>query len=393
MIPKKKVTLWKEDLKYIRAKTREKKSFGYICFLGILFLSFFVITSLIQNAKREYIRVRSKIYPYYVLSTYKENLEEAAAQSIRIYENYRIQEDTIQGYPLLKEEDSNFKIPKMIQYGRFPKMEQEILINETFYRQHFAELSKKKVIGKTMEIKGETFTISGILINFEESFNIHSLYGHNAFYSEIEKHDEKQIPSERPAVFLPYSKIKKIGALENDPSKRAEIVVRLKDEIGLDMYLNTDPEDMTNIFRDSFSSWQNKINNSISMLLSFVYIIVILLALVAVLALLFVGNELGIHLFYRQKEFGYLELFHVSKKRLFRLVAGEYLSRIVKALLFLTVIYLLFATFLSWKMSVDFFVSFGALIGIYAGIFLYSLLVIIRPLRKCLKKDILTLIR
>lgn len=143
----------------------------------------------------------------------------------------------------------------------------------------------------------------------------------------------------------------------------------------------------------AISVWDAKILDAQEIVQIVFYVILAAVLIAAAIALLFLKNEIQLELYYRRKEIGYLQIFHVEKKRIRNLLLGE---RFLRSFLALVIAFSFFTLCCIW-LTIQFKVS-GCIpihIAISAGLLylLYILVVFWIPCTRFLKKDIISLVQ
>ena len=282
-----------------------RKSFGiFFNLIMIIFItSILIVTSIKIKFQSEFIKIKMQDYPYKVLDTNNFLASEIPEIIEEEYQNYVIEEEDYMVYPLLKKEDSVFKKRGVIAYGNFPKNNKEILINKELAMLKFANLDFNNIIGKTLKIKNEDYIITGI-IDVENNEEIYI-----GFYEDINNY-----PSNLPAAFLDYNKIKNIGTLKS-VGLYDIILIKIKDKYLMNVYTTNKYErQIVGFSAYSYYSYQyNHIINNTKHSSNMAIIVMICLSL---LLILFLTNQITLELFYKEKEIGYLQIFNFSKRQL-----------------------------------------------------------------------------
>ncbi len=370
---------WKND--FLFALKRKKKRLILCLFATILFLLILCSISLVLNFKREYLKVRSKTYPLHVMSILKTETNYLEPYIQKEYDNYQIQEENYKAYILLEEEDCILTDPSILQYGTYPKNDSEVLVNEEFVQKIFPGLEYPNVLGKKITLANNQFTISGIILSGE--YEDYHVYQNNAYYKEIGILYKDSIS---PAVFVPYAKMKEIGTKQENQYT----VITISKEKALDFYENTNS--LEGGWLQGNLPWENMLSNEYSSIYAILFLFGIILIFSMFFIFLFVVNKITLELSYRQREFGYLQLFRVKQKRILRIYLIDYLLEILVAILLGILLYHLLAFILYMKWHLSFFLPPMIWIMIIGILFLYFYFLVKLPISKYLKKDILELI-
>ena len=373
------------DFKFILKKNKKKNIIVNV-FMIILFLILFFSLSLKINFKNEYIKLIAKQKNYDIIdltlseSDYVDDLIEYK------YYEYNIYEKDYTAYNLLHREDSNLNLPGIIAYGSFPKSDNEILVNEEFAKIKFENVDYSKIIGKKVILKNNELVISGIVKLTDENYI--ELYASNYFYRNINKSGRGE---SLPSIFIPYDLMKSIG--EKKPDYNTDkIIVKIKEQYLVDIY-NGSIFNSSNGPKDSvYNTWENRIL-MISKDAEFVANISILSFLVfGVIAIIFISNGLSLKLYYRKKEIGFLQIFHISKLEISIIIISEYLLNIFKMLFLSIITYLFISIILNIILSIDIMIPIYLLAFVLVILISYSAIVVYIPLRRYLKMNIIDLI-
>lgn len=375
----KKENTWKNDLLF--ALKRKKKRLILCLLATILFLLILCSISLVFNFKREYLKVKSESYPLHVMSIFKTDMNRLEAFIEKEYDDYQIEEENYKAYILLDEEDCILTDPLILQYGTYPKNDSEVIVNEEFVSSVFPHLEFSSVLGKSITLENYQFTISGII--FSGEYEDYHVYQNNAYYKEIGILHKDHIS---PAVFVPYQKMKEIGIKQENQYT----VITISKEKALDFYENI------NSLEDDWLQynlpWENMLSNEYSSIYAILFLFGIILIFSMFFIFLFVVNKITLELSYRQREFGYLQLFRVKQKRILRIYLIDYLLEILVAILLGILLYHLLAFILYIKWHLSFFLPLTVWVIIIGILFLYFYFLVKLPISKYLKKDILELI-
>ena len=146
---------------------RRKKEFSLRAAFPIaVSLALLLVVSVIQrNLMSELVREYKSVYPMDMFETRPEKMKEFLAYpEVTPYYDYRIKGDSLGSYTysLLPEEYSCFSLPKVIEYGSFPKEADEVIITPELAKK-LGATDPKSFIGTEITFCGEQFRVSGIL--------------------------------------------------------------------------------------------------------------------------------------------------------------------------------------------------------------------------------------
>lgn len=282
-----------------------------------------------------------------------------------------MEQEGIQLKNWVKKEYSSLNIPGVLAYGTYPASPQEAIIHMNAAKQLFPDTNLKEVVGKTIEVNQETITISAVLTS--DLNMLISAYKGNPNYS---------IDYKEPVLFLSDEVMQKLQA---NPYEEKGLYILHK--ITPNSFLNEYVKDLNE------TSYYFEIKSGIEAITILQLYIGIGFLVFLSFAYLFLTNTILMDLYYRKLELGYLQLFQISKVRLYKLVFYEYLQKISKSLvcsLIITgIVFIGFVVFFHFKL----FLSPLEFIFVVSIIGLYFVLLILLPLHKILKKDILFLIK
>lgn len=275
---------------------------------------------------------------------------------------------------LYEEKDSSLHVSGVIEVGTFPTNKEEILLSNEAAKTLFPNKDKKQIVGETLEINGVGFTISGVLSDSEETKTAY-LANPNYFYQNDD------------LIFMQEEAIALLGK-PKDLNNEVNILVKLKEE-----KLNSE------LYQDLNQRYviQNPYYNQIYEMqysVDFIFQIICMSILAfSIILFVFMYIVIALDLYYRRKEIGYLQLFHVEKKRIRNILYLEYMMRLIPCFLIglfiygmlLSVIAIWFDFILPWNI--------GLCLILMGIIWLYVSLWIFIPVQRFLKTDVLKLIR
>lgn len=365
-------------LRFLWNRNRGKYTFLRLLPSALIVLLLLGCVSVQQNFQREYLKKAFDKYPMNVFALFPEEYEKLKNDyPFHRYENYTIQGNGFTCYGLLEEENSGLRAPGMVDFGHFPKAPNEVIISREYARQCLQTESYQSCVGRTIQIKGKPFVIAGVLCDLskEDAGEKLDLFYSNGYYQE----------SNPSVVLIPYDTIRKLG----DASPHHVIMVRLDG-----LYEN--PEiygSLRTQLNRVISVWDAKLKD-LQATIDVIFGIVLLAAcLAAGIALLFLKNEIQLELFYRKREIGYLQVFHVPKKRVRNMIVGERVLRMALTLAYALVLFAAALVVCYLAFSINGWISTGLLVALLLFILLYSMLVAWIPCRRFLKQEIITLIR
>lgn len=369
--------------KSIPIRTVIKRNSGSFCFRRlagyiIMFLMLYTVIILASNTEQLMTGIMSRRYPINVLNINAGAYSQCSFQdSTEIYENYAMQDGDISALYLPKPEDSVLNINGMLLYGSYPERENEVLLSYDLAQEICPDVSH---LGCTFTFCGQSYIVSGVVHPFDNSvidltFTAVELYDSDAYY--FRKYGK--------IVFIPYQTISEHGTLI-----QSEIIRVRYPELYRDLSL------VDKVRKETFGGQLSLFDGMIqdTRLLSQVcgIGIVLLFFICFGISCIFMGAQIGIELFYRRREIGYMQIFGVSKRNIVGYIQNGYGLRItaagITALLFAMVILIVLHILFSFSILIScvFCMLFtGSVIGLY-------LWMVRRQAQKYLKKNCAVLI-
>lgn len=355
---------------------RRKKNLAFtkllptICVLLILLCCI----SVRENFSREYSRSIYGRYPVEVFPLLNTEYEELRSRfDLQLYENYMLTDDHVTGFALYNKGDSGLSYQGVIQYGSFPQTNNEVIVSQDYVRNVIKSTDMQNVVGKKMTIAGYHYTISGVLSSLSDG-EINELVYYNAYY---------QIEGENP-VFIPYRNLAKHGKLVNTEVKMVKLSGLYKNK---KIY-----QSLREYLDGPISIWDKKIDEMQAMVNVIFNIVMATVGLAAIIAVLFISNEIQLELFYRRREIGYLQVFNVDKDRIRMMLIIERfmktsLSLGYAILIFVATNLLCFALF-----NINGMISAASCLLFIICILIYGVFTALLPCNRFLKQSIMKLI-
>lgn len=366
---------FKKKVMYILKKNKKRyrlsSMIGFILMFSIC-LFMIGLKSKIEPATLEYYKEK---YPVDTVELKPELYDELKEQvTIKRYETYLFAEDSVQFFSLPEKKDSAFANKGCIKCGKFPENESDVLVSETYVNHILRSSNCSSILGKKIKVKGIECSISGVVYkDSEDLFKAINSAGSSLYMGW--NMDMSQ-------VYIPYEVIKKMNCRVDSRSyftvidnllEKSDVVEKIKTMKG-------------RIF------WEEEIDEIIHMVNLLFVLFLILAAIILILILMFIGNEITLELFYRRREFGYLQLFYISKKRVKRMILSEYLLKVLMCICYALILVFIVSKTVGYRFGVDITPSINSIV--FGSLFIlgYSVIVLEWPIRKFLKKDILSLI-
>lgn len=276
-----------------------------------------LVSTVQHNFENEYKRIIQDKYPMDLIIMDQSEYESFSYKNdLMVYDNYTLSENNVHAYYLADKRNSVFRINGMIDAGKFPDKDSEILVTREFLEYYFNDKeSDINHIGEKIKFSDEFFTISGITADFNKSEIEYNLFA-DIYYQRTIKDN---------AIFIPYVKISKIG----EKQQSNYIVASYHD-----LYLSSDVlKELYEIKIDGQPNqfYQDITNRQISVDMV-AKIIFIVLLICYITSCIFMMTIVYSDLYSRKKELGYLQLFGLSVHKVRRLVFSEYILKIGVAL-------------------------------------------------------------
>ena len=370
---------------------RNRKKFRLLSLLPFVIMFFLImfVSTLQNNFKEEYMRSVMEKYPMDVFNISRENLEKLSFKNeVGVYDYYSAVENDVTAYYLADDGDSVLSIDGMIEYGRFPINDNEILVTQELLVDQLDKYDNlEKYVGETLRFMDKEFVISGVLYAFDEP-DINSLRNENFelyFNSDIYyNHINGNI------IFIPYNTIKQfLEPMEKEVDGVAFVRAYYRDLFddanGTSELRAYYSNGSINIFENKIIKAQGSLNNITRILLMVFFVCFII-------SCIFMSSQIHIELFYRRKELGFLRIFGLKKCKIKKIVLVEYMMKIIASLavsivLYLICIFVYFAVVDNWI-----FFNWIHVLVIILGILLVYLLTVIFTLSKFMKRDVIRLL-
>lgn len=343
-----------------------------------------VIFSFCINFQKSYFDKLISEYPYNTIDVNIEDLDNIKKQ-YKIENEYNIytyELSFFNCYMLLPYEYSSLKVKDMIFLGDFPKNNDEILVNAELARSYpGVKTDYSGAIGRKIEINNKEYTIVGLVGEAIVDYN--SIYSNDYLYSDIPTTEQP-----KRAAFILYDEIQNFGE-KND----TKVIVTIANSSIQKLYEVTDNN--KNLFHSSKNYYTNinQISNGIKKVKSPLLASEIMIVVIIIISFFFIFNEVVLEMYYKQKELGFLKLFHFSNNEIKTSVTLSYMLSYLLNIVIAIIIYFVvigkvnayFGYTLTLKAIYIFFISLLFL--------LYSYLLISLSIRKYIKKDTLVLLK
>lgn len=375
----KKINIQKQiPIKLLFKKNKENLKFKKVWLLSFFILICFLCISLYSNFETEYIKMVSENIPCNAFDVTEQEMNNIDNFfDIKVYDNYRIFEDKYTVYPLLEKEDSGISYGTVIELGHFPNNDKEVLVNKDYIKDILHLKTPNDAINSTINICNKDFIISGVIGDLDNN-NDYELFYCNTYYQNYEENET--ISSK---VFMRYDPISKLGVIEKLPTLMVSIN---------GLYRGNEYLKLRELLDRDISVWDIKIVSLTQLLKLVIKILLVLVIFILFISFAFQRNEVKLHLFYRKRELGSLQLFGFNKKKIMYYLIFERLIQCLSAILISTIFFYLLSFSLYIVLNISIFIAFWKIISVILVVLFYNVLLIYVSSKKILKQDILTLI-
>lgn len=311
-------------LQYVLKRNPRLLHFASLCPLALVFIIVMLASTIQNNFESEYLRRTQSLYPMDMIIFNQSELEQFPfKQNVKIFDCYYAQQDDIHAYYLLPQKDSVFNIRNMIDIGRFPLKDTEILVSRDFIRCYFGnKAAYEQCIDKKITFKGLELTIRGILADFNDETVEHNLNADIYYQRKIKDN----------SIFIPYDTIKEIGEKQESTVLVGVYDNLLNDQTAYQALQKALINGTPNQFYADIQNAQTTLNG-----LAIVFLLILFTSYLT--SCIFLTSIVQTELFYRKKEWGYLQIFGLKKKQIQKLVFAEYLLKILVAFIIAVIFY------------------------------------------------------
>lgn len=365
--------------KLLLQKNKENLKLKKIWLLSFFIFACFLCLSVQSNFETEYIKMVSNRIPCDAFAVTEQELSNINHYfETKIYNNYMLYEKDSIVYTLLDKKDSGIAYGTVIEAGTFPDTDNAVLINQAYLKDVLHLNNPQDAVHKRIRISDREFLISGVIGDLSNNRD-YELFYCNTYYQDYE---EKETINAK--VFMPYNAISEIGIKENKPTYMVSID---------GLYKNNAYLKLRALLENEISVWDVKIMDITQMLHLLIRIVSILAAFVLLIAFAFQYNEIRLHLFYRRKELGSLQLFGFSKKRIRRYLIFERLIVCFAAILVSLITFCAAAIILHVAWNINIFIAVWKVLCVVALVLFYNAFLTFVSSKSILKKDVVALLR
>ncbi len=306
-----------------------------------IFLLIMLVSTVQHCLSDEYLAFFKQSYPVDAFNVERICFEAAPdspyKDQIFVYEEYRATDGDVTAFYLADEQDSVLAIDGMLEYGRFPESENEVIVSIGYAQEKMdPSIPIEERIGHTITFCDREFTVSGILYEVDRSINADPGDRNKDFYSYLFSDTYYGSTMEKTNglfLLIPYETIQTIGTPRYDDSEvrcvyrglfddeEAYAAIRDIATLGLPPDSAFVKEFTVNTFEKRISDAQYTVNICTAVIYG-------ILIVCFVIACIFVHSQVQVELFYRKRELGYLQIFGLRKRRIRSLVLGGYLFKI-----------------------------------------------------------------
>ncbi len=367
------------DWKILLKKNKKLFDLKRIILLSTFILVCFMCISIHSNFEEEYIKFYSKNVPSESFAITEDDYSTLIQKfNLNRYENYVIRNNDYTVYSLLDKQHSGIAYGNVIETGKFPSNKNDVLINQSYLKNILKSSDSTQVIGKKVIINNCDFYISGVIGNLIDNTDYELFYS-NTYYQFADSEYE----SSEACIYMPYESISLIGEIEKKPT----VMVTLDG-----LYDNNFYTTLRELLEDDISIWDVKIQNISEMLKLIIDILSVLILFILVISFAFQWNEIKLHLFYRKKELGWLQLFGLNKNLIIKYLISERLITCVSAIILCVFLFYTLAISLNVFCNVNIFIALWKVLSLISLILMYNILLTFTTARSMLKCDIIKLI-
>lgn len=323
-----------------------------------------------SNFKNEYIKYQFEEIPLQMAMLDEIEIDNYRKQGYKldVYENYKLKLDQNSLYPYYSYEDSYFKIKNTIEYGQFPRSENEVLVNYDFIEQNYGIVANfNDVLGKEIYLEAYdlNFKIVGIMKNQEE--DEFSFYNTNPYF------DYKENES---IIFINYDLMSLIGTNVQRPVKVVSFY---------DLKNQTEIFDQLH-YLHKLSYYQQYLSNNIDTMKFISLILTTITCSFVFISLFFIYKIIKLQQQYRSNELFYLHRFNIDTKKIQKICTNHYLILIGIPSFLSFIIYNVVCIFIKLNYSISLFLSIRNFSYLIFVILVWYYLSIYYPTKNNLKK-------
>ena len=369
-------------LPFIFKRYKDKLKLSALAPLIVVITAILICFSVHNNFYDQAVRRSKEQYPIEVISMsdfFYDEVLSYRGYDVEKYDLYIIEMEEYSVYPLLKEENSVLGYGGLVKFGTFPSKDNEVLINYdmALYLSGDNRDGIEENINNKIRIQDEDYIITGIVADLENDNEIDKdIYYGDCYYGEAEQ---------SRLVYMPYEVISKQGELV----ECSEYMVKVNglyenDEIYNDIKYT--------ILGGYLSDWDVKLEDMQIMVGFINKIIAVAFIVSALMAMVFIRNDIKVDLFYRRKELGYLQIFGVKKRTIAVQIVLERMVKSLLALLLSVLVFNVVSVILKLLADINCFIPAVHILLLLLIILGFNFISVIGPVLKFMKKSVLSLI-
>lgn len=395
------------------ALRRRRRSFRPAALLpfALVVLLVMLVSTAANSFEAEYIRYAASSTISDVVTVTEEKFAELDAEHmamVRRYDDLAASDGGVTALYLADRKDSWLSLPGMIQYGRFPASENEIIVSREYA--DLKETATGSMVGQSVTFAGREFTVAGVLYSSDrvvkdegKSKNFELNYRSDYYYRTEARRDSEDV-----YIYIPHDTLAKFGEVRDcdyimfsypgifadrdttayfrgwinanklSEEERAELTPDMIEHI--ESIVHT-----VNDFDQRAITLSNTLGEISLVILAAYYICFIIFCI-------FIKSQVDVELHYRRREIGFLQLFGVRRVRIAAIVLSEYLCRFLASCALAFALYAsVAAVYYAVAGSFVFFDILYVTAAIGAAMIFY-LLTITVSIRAAMKKKIIELI-
>ena len=339
---------------------------------SIIFILLFLIAGYQSNFNSIVLKDFYDNYPLDIVRIRENNLADIEYEYI--IEKQHVQDEKGNVFGISSNiKDTAFMLDEAIEYGNYPTVSNQIIVDDTFIKNEFSSGISEDIIGETIYLKtlDKEFEIVGIMSNDAQTLI-------NFYNFDMDYFREENIGN----VFVLSSEMEQYKL-----DKTKDIQVKITDLYYQDNYEQFMLEN--NI--DSF--WQHYLNNELITIQQISLFVNCSILMIMFILYIYLFNSVTLKLFYRKSEIGYFKLMNFSYKRIMNiLIASSNFNNLI-SLVFGYIIYLLISFIIKTVFGLSLFITpiFSCIIIIVLVIYFISLSYF--PSEKYTKQSINELLR
>jgi len=224
--------------------------------------------------------------------------------------------------------------------------------------------------------------ISGVVYSLD---NVEANSKRNAAFFEYLYSDFYYNDISVNSIFIPYNSIKNIGERNNTNTFRGYYENLFDDENAVKLL-------RTAIINKNINIFDKQISESASLVESISQILLIAFLICFAISCIFLNSQIRIELYYRRKEIGYLQIFGLSKKKVFWIIIMDFVIKLILPFLISIFTYsaVAFTVFIAVKQL--FLFNVQHVLTAFIGVFVFYFFSVVFALKRFLRKNVLDLI-